>query len=142
MNSKDLEVRGAITSIWTIECQGKEFLYKLHKVQRFYGHYCKEKVEKWKDNGKRIRDELSKATMELQQDHLNKEAQMRLEESKEALKLIEHIKTQGLQVRVKLRWQNKGNTMSPKFSALSKRNHKPPQFRNVGVGGWDLGYQL
>lgn len=53
-NGRDLEVRDAITSIWTIECEGKEFLYKFHKVQRFYRYYCKEKVKKWKDNGKSI----------------------------------------------------------------------------------------
>lgn len=124
--------------VWTIDCQGKEFLYKFHKVQRFYKHYCKEKVKKWKDNEKMIQDELSKATMELQQDLLNEEAQRRLEESKETLNFFEHVKTQWLQVRARVTWQSKGNTMSLKFSTLSKRNHKPPHSRNLGGGGLKL----
>lgn len=74
----DLEMRDAITRFWTIECQGKEFFYKFHKVHKFDRPYCKEKVGKWKEEGKKLQDGLSKATMELQQDHLNEKTQRRL----------------------------------------------------------------
>ena len=100
---EDPEVKDAIMRIWTSEYQGKGFFSNLCKMQRFYRHYCEKKLEKWKDIEKILMDELCKATMEVQQDHLSENAQRRLEESKASLNIFEQLEMEGAQVRAMVR---------------------------------------
>lgn len=110
------EVKNEVTRIWSEErSEASTFYTRLRKFVRFYKSYCKRQAVTLRRKELVAREGLAAAQETLQSDPQNVAAQLQLAQRQGQLLSFKSRKAEGRQLRARLRWRMKGDSMTKEF---------------------------
>ena len=102
----------------------QSFFTKLKKVINFYKVYCRKKAEEFKAKELSTRQDLAAALLELHNDPYSRRNQLRVAFLREQLANLEKHKSEGIRIRSRMQWKEKGNWCTSEFFKLVREKPK------------------
>ena len=119
------EVRDAVKRIWSPERRDSSTFSRLRRFSHFYRAFCKRQAAESRRKETEARSNLATAQETLQADPQNLEAQTCLAQRQAHFLTFETRKAEGRRLRSRIRWREKGDSMTKEFFNAIKE--KPPR---------------
>jgi exonuclease III len=110
------ETKEDVEKLWKSMATSRySFFTKICKITRFYRGFYVKKAAEFKASEEALRNELSAAQAQLQLDPFSGRWQLAVATVKERLTALEKHKSEGIRIRARLKWKEKGDWGSKEF---------------------------